>query len=188
MSLDKKNILDAIRVNQDDFYLGSMNTILTKRLNKVKCTEYITSTIPLDVLISNTLYSIKNTNKIFVNYLLFKTFANVSNYQEIINKIIELIIITKNIYGSYEIHINLDSLSITALERYKNIFQLYYDTCCNIGLHYDDTMKMINIYNTPSIVNSLSLILIKFTDDSIKKKMNFFTRDQSKEILLELLR
>ena len=69
-------------------------------------------------------------------------------------------------------HIDLDSFTATAFQRNMAVFQLYYDTCCKTELNYDkNTLDRIDIYNTPSVMQTLSTLIIKISDKSIMEKI-----------------
>ena len=116
-------------------------------------------------------------------------YATSANYQIIIDRFIEIIIMTINKYGLFQLHINLSSFTITSFERYQNVFQLYYKSCINRGLLYDSKIvDKITIYNTPSIITSVSMMIVKYTEPSIKQKLVYYSKEVSKHHLDILLK
>ena len=169
---------DKIKKAQERFYSR----------NKSPCAGEVPKTVSLEELISKTLHTIFSSNKIYVNYLVFKTYANPLNYHHIINALIKLIISTIDTYGSFEIHINLQSFTISDARRYEKIYQLYYDTCCACGLQYKfETIDNIYIYYTPYIIDMISSLIVKFTDKDMKKKIILVGKSQSHQDLKTLL-
>lgn len=173
---------------KEEFYASSGKKIFMKKDQKEKIAETINSKISLEDLIRNTMYLIPSTNCIYVDYLIFKNYAMSSNYQFNIDSLVELMITTVNNYSSFQIHINLSTLTITALERFQSIFRMYYDTCIRRGLLYDSRIiDQIVIYNTPSIISSISKLIVNYTEPAIKKKMIFHYKDVSENLLHSLL-
>lgn len=169
---DKKSILSNIKITQDTFYSVSKKNMFMKENQKIQCAEAVLNEYSIDDLIAKTIYVGKDSNQIFVSYAMYKTYAISRNYRQIVNTLVQLIFQVIQTYGSFEMHIDLASFTSTAMQRNLNVFQLYYDTCCKEGLNYDrKTLDKIVIYNTPSVIQALSTLLIKFTDKSIKEKI-----------------
>lgn len=168
-----ENLIKNIKKVQDEFYANSKNnTFFNAKKNKNDCSEHVSQCIDLDKLISQTIFIENNSNKIFIDYTIFKTFASQLNYQTIVDSLVSKIICVKNTYRTFEIHLNLKSLTVSAIERYRPIFQVYYDTCCKYGLSYEsDILDKFEIYHAPMVINSLVPIIVKYTDKSIKNKI-----------------
>lgn len=190
--MSQTDLLELLNKVQTDFYTnnGGKN-ILFKNNQKQKCTESITNQFNLYDLLKSTVYIIPNTNKIYLNYLLFKTFANNSNNNEIIDYIIELLCQCINTYGQYEMHINLHSFSISAAERYKSSIQLFCEKCyslnntCNVN--FAGMLIHMYIYNTPSVISTITQLFKPFIDPLLNQKLIFITKDQSPLLLEQLL-
>ena len=188
MNIDKEALFKDMTKIKDNFYASSGKNVFQKNVQKEKIAETINSNFCLDDLMVNTVYLIPNTNCIFIDYLIFKMYAIPTNYESIVNRLIEIMIRTINQYGSFQMHINLSSFTITALERFQDIFKLYYDSCIRRGLLYDpDIIDQIVIYNTPLIMSSISSMIIKFTEPSVRKKMVLHKKDVSEKLLCDLL-
>lgn len=187
--VELQQLLNKIKT---DFYTqeGGKNTFF-KNLQKQKCSEIITSKININELLKNTIYIIPNTNKVYLDYPLFKHFANNSNCNEIIDYLISLLNHCTFIYGQYEMHINLKGFSISAAERYKSSIQLFCSKCCmqNIknGNNFSKLLINMYIYNTPSIIENITLLFSSFMDPAIPEKLILITKEQSPELLSQLL-
>lgn len=167
-----ENIIENIKRIQDGYYSVSKKTLFNKKELKNNCAELITQNISLNELVSKTIYIIPDTNIVFVDYTIFKTFATPSSYQAVVDKLVSNIISVINKWGSFEIHLNLNSLTVTGLDRYNSIFQVYYDTCCSNGLYYDkDKIDKLVILNTPMVISTLIPIIVRYTDPTIKTKI-----------------
>jgi len=175
-------LLQSIKKIQEEFYSKSKKNIFIKKEQKIDCANSVNNMLSLEELTSKTFYLIPNTNRIFIDYNLFKLFAVPSNYQFIIDKFINLLKYTIKTYGTFEIHIDLKSFSASAAERFSKIFKLYYDTTCAVGLYYNiDHIDKICIYNTPQIINIISKLLINYTDNNIKTKITYFSKENSNQ-------
>lgn len=171
MYMNEKLISDIKQI-QNDYYSTSKKTFFNKKQLKTGCAELITQNISLAELISRTVSILQDTNKIIIDYTIFKTYSSSSNYGKIIESLISKIISVIGTFGTFEIHLNLDSLTITGLDKHQSVFQLYYDTCCTMGLSYNNNhIDKIVIYNTPMIIHTLIPIIVKYTDPSIKTKI-----------------
>lgn len=167
-----ENIINNIKEIQSNYYSNTRKTMFNKGDLKKKCAELVSQNSILSELISETIHIINDTNQIFIDYPTFKTFATPSNFQQIIDALVSKILFILNTHGTFEIHLNLNTLTVSGIERYKSIFQLYYNTCCSIGLSYDvNTIDKLVVHNTPMIINTLIPIIVKFTDQSIKSKI-----------------
>lgn len=177
---------------QTEFYTqeGGKN-VFFKNAQKQKCADLVTSQINIYDLLRQTVFIIPNTNKIYLEYPLFKQFANNSNSEEIIMYIIGLLNHCTAVYGQYEMHINLKGFSISAAERYKSSIQLFCSKCCNQNLNtntsFANLLIYMYIYNTPSIIDSVTKLFSSFMDPSIPKKLVLITKEKSPELLDQLL-
>lgn len=171
-----EKLIENIKQLQLDYHSNPniIKTFLNKKEIKKGCSEHVSRNINLDKLISETVYVIDDTNKIFIDYTVFKVYSSQSNYQTIVDFLVNKIKFIMSIHKTFEVHLNLKSLTISGIERYRPIFQIYYDTCCKNGLYYDSAvLDQIVIYNTPMIVNIITPIMVKYTDQSIKSKITY---------------
>ena len=167
-----EDLIENIKRIQDRYYSVSKKTLFNKKELKNDCAELITQNISLNELVSKTVYIIPDTNRVFVDYTIFKTFATPSSYQAVVDTLVSKIISIINKCGTFEIHLNLNSLTVTGLDRYNSIFKVYYDTCCSNGLYYDkDKIDKLVILNTPMVISTLIPLIVRYTDPSIKSKI-----------------
>ena len=167
-----ENIIENIKRIQEGYYSVSKRTMYNRKELKNSCAELITQNISLNELVSKTVYIIPDTNRVFVDYTIFKTFATPSSYQVVVDTLVSNIISVINGWGTFEIHLNLNSLTVTGLDRYNSIFQVYYDTCCSNGLYYNkDKIDKLVILNTPIVISTLIPLIVRYTDPSIKSKI-----------------
>jgi ABC-type branched-subunit amino acid transport system ATPase component len=105
-----RNIIESIKKHQDDYYSKSnVKTIFNKTELKKGCVNFISQNIQnidLDNLISETVFIVTDTNKIFIDYIVFKTFASQMNYQSIVDSLDSKILFLSSMYQTFEVHLN----------------------------------------------------------------------------------
>jgi hemoglobin-like flavoprotein len=169
-----QKMMEDISKIQTDFYSSHRKNIFMKTSQKSECAETISRQIPLEELIRNTIYIIPNSCSVYMDYPLFKTYVSPINYQIVVNHIFETINEVIRRCSTFEMHINLSTFTISAAERYSHITQ------------YSELMNRMYIYNTPSMIQTISTIMVKYTADSIKLKTSFYTKEESQMKLNEL--
>lgn len=179
--------MEDISKIQTEFYNSHRKNIFMKTSQKSECAETISRQIPLEELIRNTIYIIPNTCSIYMDYPLFKTYVGSDNYKEVMNHIFETIngVIYK--CGTFEMHINLNTFTISAAERYNQVIQSFCNECFKNNTQYTSVMTNMYIYNTPSMIQTISTLMVKYSNDpTIKEKTIFYTKDESHMRLNEL--
>jgi hypothetical protein len=186
--MNNQSLVDNILKVQEEYYTKYTKQVFFKKTQKNNCAKNVVDNFSLDELISKTVFLIPNTNGIYIDYIIFKSFATTDNYGEIIERLIGLIKTVIYEFGHFELHLGLKSFSVTAIERYREVFELYYVKCCKHGLYYkDEIISKINIYHTPSVITMLSKIIIKYTEPSIKNKMVYYSNEESDKKIKELM-
>lgn len=177
--LDKKEISDKIKNIKENFTSSSTTLSIFKSTNKLNCAKMVSANIDIQELIKHTIFIIPNTNKIYVDYVLFKSYAHDQIYDILIQYVIHLFNICIESHNSFEIHIDLNTFSISAAQRYKQAIQKFCSECLS---NHADMMSYLNtfrIYNTPSMIDSISAIFRPFISDHIKNKVEFVNRKDS---------
>jgi len=172
----------------NDFYASQRKHIFFKKNQKLECAEFVTNHLNLNDLIKNTIFVIPDTNSIYFDYPLFKCYGTIDNYKTVVNYLLSEInsIIIK--YGSFNIHVNLLSFTMSAAERYTQAIQMFCNECFkNVDIKYIDRMDTMFIYNTPNMISAISTALIRFTNESIKEKMVYYSKEESVAILEKLI-
>jgi hypothetical protein len=181
-----QKMIEDISKIQSDFYGSQRKNIFMKTSQKSECANVITRQIPLEDLIRNTIYIIPNSCSIYMDYPLFKTYVNPVNYQEVVNHIFRTINDVIHQCGTFEMHINLNTFTISAAERYNQVIQSFCNECCKNNTQYISVMNRMYIYHTPSMIQTISSFLVKYTNESIKEKTIFYTKEESGMRLNEL--
>lgn len=189
-----KSINNDLSSLKDEFYSSRRKHIFSTSSQKKEYADFVLTKMSLDELLQNTIYIIPNYNTgIYIDYSLFKQYASTSNYEYIINHIFNCICYVIEQHGHYELHINLGGFSVSAAERYKECIQLFYKRYFQDETDYGSYMKKMYIYFVPSMMNTISTILMKYMTDSmakrtpIKEKIIMYSKEESNLKLDNLL-
>jgi hypothetical protein len=181
--MNNSNLKNDLQKLQNEFYNNSNKNIFFKNKQKLNCATNISSLCDFNTLCSNTFVIIPNCNKIFMDYTVFKLYANPTNYNEIITYLCNLLQYCIDEYGNYEVHVNLDTFSVSSCHRYKDILQMYCDVCLNNSTDFNVKLIKVCLYNIPNVFDSISLILNPFIDKIVISKMVKFNKIETKQIL-----
>ena len=181
--MNNSNLKNDLQKLQNEFYNNSNKNLFFKNKQKLNCATNISSQCDLNTLCSNTFVIIHNSNKIFMDYTVFKLYANPSNYNDIITYLYRLIQYCIDQYGNYEVHVNLDTFSVSSCHRYKDILKMYCDVCLNNSTEFNIKLIKVYLYNIPNVFESISQILNPFIDKIVISKMVKFNKIDTKQIL-----
>ena len=187
-------ILDDISAIQEEFYSSNRKNMFFTSSQKKECADFVNSKLSLDNLIKNTIY-IVSPNLLFVDYTLLKQYASTKNYEEILNYIFYSIQKIIEECNEYELHINFQGFSVSAVERYKELIQSFYKKFFQVNqenTNYIQHLKFLYIYNVPSMMSTITTILTKYMREtvsqrlSIKDRMIMYSKEESAEKLAKI--
>ncbi len=165
----------------------SMMSVLFKSSHKLNCATKVTETFDIMKLIQKTIYIIPSTNKIFVDYLVYKLYANPSVYHSIVDYTISLFSQCISLYGNFECHIHLKSFTITSAHRYREMIELFCNKCLSIqNPNYSTMLSAMYIYNSPSMMEMISNTFSYLINPNVKNKITIFNKSDSEIKLKEL--
>jgi len=186
--MSQRDMLTLLGKIKTDFYTAETKNTFFKNGQKAQCAEQITSQINIYDLLKYTVYIIPNTNHVYLDYPLFKQYANANNYEEVVNYVIAVLAQCIQIYGQYEMHVDLKGFTITAAERYKSGIQLFCSKCCGqTETQFATPLKNMYIYNTPSVIETITRLFAPFMDPIIPKKLVYISKTDSPRLLEELM-
>ena len=171
---------------QNQFYEENGKNTFFKNKQKIECAKMICSKYSIDDLIANTIYQIGDSNKVFVDYTIFKLFVNPDNYQAFIYYVFSLFSKILKTYPTYEVHINLESFTVTAAERYKDIIKLYCEESAKNGTHFIDKLEFMKLYHLPSVLELISKIIKPIINPIAYSKIQLLSKEESKSGMNDL--
>lgn len=174
------NIMETINDLQNQYYNIHSKNSFFKKSQKYECADLVTNKIGIDSILEKCIYIFDN-NKIFIDYLIFKTFANPNNYHDISVFLARTINDCIHKSKQFEVHINLKALSISAIDRYRTIITAFAEHGQNN--HYDKYLTKLELYNTPGFITTTSNILSSFISPKVRNIVNFHTKSDSECIL-----
>ena len=74
--------------------------------------------------------------------------------------------------NNFELHININTFSPTAAQRYKSIIYMLITKCLNQP-HYLETLSKICLYNSPKMIDTIMKIFAGLIDENTKSKICF---------------
>ena len=90
------------------------------------------------------------------------------------------------LYNCFEIHININTFSISACHRYKDAIILFNNNCIHSKSDFSLKLNKIFIYNTPKTMKDIVSFLTPFMDQNIKNKIIFYNKDESAKLIASL--
>ena len=182
--MQDNNIMETIHNLQNQYYnINSKNSFFKKK-QKYECADLVTNQIGIDTMLTKCIFIFDNS-KIFIDYTIFKTFANPNNYHDLTLFLARTIndIIYK--HKTFEIHINLDTLTISAVERYSAVITNFAEHGQNNN--YDKYLTKLELYNTPCFISTATNILNTFISPKVKNMVKFYKKSESTKPLKNIL-
>jgi hypothetical protein len=181
----ENEIVNRIKEIQDNYYSKNKKNTIFKNKQKLDCANAVCNAIPIDYLISQTIYIIPNTDKIFLDYTIFKLFANTDNFNQIIDNIFVTIKNCVDSFSTFEIYINLDTFTISALERYKVVIKDFIDKCISSNTRYSENIINLYICNVPKTFDAIIKTMKPFIEKQVYEKIKLWDDSTSKQAIAE---
>jgi hypothetical protein len=185
MSLD--SIVDLMEKYKNNYLKSNGKNSFFKKSQKMDCAKEISQSFSLEDMIHKTVFIIPNTNKVVFDYNVYKLYAHPDNFDNIINEVLSVYDTVLLEFSGFEVHILLDTFSISAAERYKDAIRSFCNKCMNANTAYSNLITKIYIYHTPSMIENISTLLRPFIDQSVYSKLIYYTKAESNELIKQLL-
>lgn len=183
-----ENIVDEVNQYKDTYYDANKKNTFFKEKQKAELIDQISNNFDMHKLMGATTIIIPNTNKVYINYEIFKLYANESNFQMIINDILVKFTACVQQYGKFECHLNIAGFTTTAAQRYQGAVNMFCDACLTAKTDHTTDMTTLYIYNTPLVFDAIRKMMNPFIHEEIKKKITTISKKDSAEKLQELLK
>jgi hypothetical protein len=180
------DILKQLNEEKDKYYSNHSKNSLFKKSQKLDCAKQIANSLDINKLIDRTIYAIPGTNKVYLDYPIFKMFGNSENYNLIIDHIIVTFRYIVTHYKSLEVYINLESFTISAAERYKEIVKMFCENCLNFNTDFAILLTKFYVLNPPNVMEMIVTIFKPIVDKGVVEKLVFVKKEESIELIKKL--
>ena len=173
-------LIENITKLQEEYYEKNNKNILFKKSQKYDCASIITQQLDVGVLFQKTIFILKS-GEILFDYTIFKTYI----HPEIFDSFLEYIHIISNYIDTvpeYTLHLNFQSLTISAFERYWPLVRQILNKFPVEG----NKMQKTYIYYTPGVVDQIMKIMHPFISH-FRDKIIFFSKTESPEKITKLM-
>ena len=184
--MDNSKYIELLSNLQEEYYKNNNKKIIFKNKQKIDCATTILQQTDLSELLNNTIFIIPETNRIYIDYRLFKKFANPTILGTISLKLIETLNICKRDFGKIEIYVNFEQLTVSAFERYKDLLIIFSKMCIENNLLYSDYIDKCVIINSPNVINTLRTLVNPFLTVRIKSIIEFPDKEESSKVINDL--
>ena len=181
----ESKLLNEISNFEEKYYQDNSKNTFFKKSQKMDLAKQVSNNFDINVLLQNLCYMKKSTNQVVIDYNILKLFANDENFKTIIIHILKVFTDTINIFGNFEVHMNLNTFTISAAERYKKLVELFCKLCLNNKETYDYA-KVCNkfyIYNVSNTFEQIVNLFKPFVSPDIKEKVSVLKKSESSDNL-----
>ena len=183
------DLLKNIENFQSQYYEKNTKNNFFKKNQKIELAKEVSERFSLDEMINVTCYNITNTNKVIIDYNVLKLYANPDNYEKIINHIVGVFTTTIKNYGKFEVHMNINSFTITAAERYKKMVELFCEMCMKTpDTSYSDSTNKFVIYYCSNNMNQICNLFLNFVNTNVKNKIELINKEQSQTLWANIIK
>lgn len=190
-SNNNPDLLERVNSFKNEYYSNQPKNFLFKKTQKIDMAKQLSQKFDLNELLQNFTYNIPNTSNIYLDYNVFKLFANESNYPNIIEYYLNIVDYCIYNYGDYTLHLNMESFTVSAAERYCGFFELFNNVCLikseSSNFLYSEKLNKFYIYNPPNVLDMIHKILKKVIQKEVNEKFVVIPKKESKEALENIL-
>ena len=173
------NLLGDLEKFKSAYYTENKKNVLFKKDQKMDMASKISTEFNLEALISKTIYILPGKNELYFDYNVFKMFAHPSNYLSFVNYTHALILNAIQTSGTFVCHVNINSFTASAAERYKGILELFNEVSLRNDTNYAINLTKLHVYNTPSSVEHIYKLISGLIDPEVRSKIVFHSKAES---------
>lgn len=173
------NLQKQIEEFQNKYYDENGKNSIFKKNQKKDLAKKIYDNFDTNLLLNETCYTFDELN-VIIDYNKFKLFANVDNYKIITSDILKKFTNSIKKFDSFQCHLNLDSFTISAAERHKQMIEEFCRQCLGNN-SYSQKLTTIYIYYPPSLIENIAKLFSNLISPIVKEKVVFYTKQESDE-------
>lgn len=177
-------LLEKINKVRNDYISESGKSFFFKNRQKEECSRHVSSKCDIETLIKMSMYLVPNQPILFIDYTVLKLFLNEDNYPYLVIYYKTLYDECYSKYRTIMLSLNLDTFSISAAYRYKNIIEMFSNEF--MQTHYSVNLSKLNIYNSPNVMDSIYGIFKHCIDKNLMNKITLFPKKDSTEYINNL--
>jgi hypothetical protein len=172
---------------KEAFYAKQKKNLFFTSSQKLELANNVSASMNTEDLFHRTVYVIEGTNRVYVNYCVFKLFANPANYEELVKYMLVLLQKCCDVYDSFEIHVNLDTFTISACHRYREVIEMYLNECMKHDTFFAEKLIKMHLYNIPAVFDNIQKMLAPLIHEEVKRKIDLHNKKESPPLLSALL-
>ena len=173
------NIIEELEKYKQSYYSENKKNLIFKKTQKMEVASKIATEFNVDELLGRTVYIIPGTNKIYVDYLVLKLYAHPTNFLRFAEYAQSLIPECICKYGTFECHLNLNTFTVSAAERYKQIVVIFNAIGLQNDTDFSNQLTHLYVYNTPSAIDHISKIFFRLIEPTVRNKIVFYSKAES---------
>lgn len=174
------NLLNDIEKFKSQYYSENNKNTILKTTQKTDLANQICQHYGLEDLFIRTAFIIPRTNRVYIKYPILKSFINPSNHEQFVNYTQSLFAKCITDYGSFECHINMESLTISGVERHRKVIEMFARPPSEHGgIEYTLYLNTLYVYNTPSVIESIRKMLSYLLDTELIKKIVTYNKAET---------
>lgn len=159
-----------VQAFKQQYYSKEQKSSLFSSSKKLKCAQQVANEFKLQDLMHDSIFIMKDTCKIFVDYPRVKSFVHPDNYSQVTQHVFSLSETILQSHPNFELHINLKSFTVTAAQRYKELITLFCHQYLNTT-NESDKLSFLYIYDPPKMVQVIQNMFSPFISQGHKGKI-----------------
>jgi len=187
MSDSGDDLMSQLDKFKEDYYNTNSKNMFFKKSQKKDIAQKVSSNFDLEELMKRTVFVIPNSHHIMFDYSVFKHYAHDDNYQEIIQYSRKLIYDCVQLHRNYVFHANINSLTITSIERHRKFIDIVNEIYATSNDGLSEYFSQIYLYYPPSVMESIFAIIRPCMDANILNKVVVVSKKDSEEVYPQLL-
>lgn len=180
MSKNTESIVNDITKLQEEYYKQNNKNTFLKKTQKYDCANIISQQLNFHVLFEKTLYVLKY-GEIYFDYTIFKTYIHPEIFDDFLEYVNKISFEYIDVIPEYTLHLNFQTLSISAFERYWPLVKRIMNQFPVTG----NKMQKTYIYHTPTIVDHVMKVMHPFISH-FRDKIVFYSKTESPEKITQL--
>ena len=85
-------------------------------------------------------------------------------------------------------HINWNTYTISAHDRYKELYSLFLNRYDNCDFNFHDNLNNLYVYYTPNVIQVISKLMAPIIHPVVLSKVTLFNKSESEKLLNNLLK